>query len=82
MNFLVIYPNNICRGGALEFFGVSENHLHGTIPKSLRNCTSLVRVRLDGDNISRNISEALDIYPNLNFIDLSCNNFYGEISYI
>ncbi|XP_024043220.1 MDIS1-interacting receptor like kinase 2 isoform X1 [Citrus clementina] len=73
-------PHNICRGGALQYFGVSNNHFQGTIPKSLRNCTRLIRVRLDGNNLTGNISEALGIYPNLTFINLSHNNFYGEIS--
>ncbi|KAK9205597.1 hypothetical protein WN943_015865 [Citrus x changshan-huyou] len=64
----------------LAYLDLSYNKLFGTIPKSLRNCTSLFRVRLNGNNLTGNISEALGIYPNLTFIDLSRNNFYGEIS--
>ncbi|KAH9782079.1 MDIS1-interacting receptor like kinase 2 [Citrus sinensis] len=80
-HFTSYLPHNVCRGGALQYFRVSENHFQGTIPKSLRNCTSLIRVRLDGNKLTGNISEALGIYPNLTFIDLSRNNFYGEISF-
>ncbi|KAK9205602.1 hypothetical protein WN943_015870 [Citrus x changshan-huyou] len=79
-HFTGYLPHNICRGGLLEAFIVSENHFQGTIPESLRNCTSLIRVRLNGNNLTGNISEALGLYPNLTFIDLSRNNFYGEIS--
>ncbi|KAK9200579.1 hypothetical protein WN944_015777 [Citrus x changshan-huyou] len=79
-HFTGYLPHDICRGGALEIFIVDEYRFQGTIPTSLRNCTSLIRVRLDGNNLTGNISEALGIYPNLTFIDLSRNNFYGEIS--
>ncbi|GAY64839.1 hypothetical protein CUMW_236620 [Citrus unshiu] len=66
-HFTCYLPHDICRGGALEIFTLEKLH-------------SLIRVRLDGNNLTGNISEALGIYPNLTFIDISRNNFYGEIS--
>ncbi|KAM3707011.1 hypothetical protein ACJW31_03G192600 [Castanea mollissima] len=63
-------PPQICQTGTLVAFGATNNHFTGPIPKSLKNCSSLIRVRL----------EDFDIYPNLNYIDLSSNNLYGELS--
>ncbi|KAJ8747410.1 hypothetical protein K2173_013014 [Erythroxylum novogranatense] len=48
--------------------------------KSLRNCTSFVRLRLDGNQFTGNISEVFGDYPSLDFIDLSGNKFHGELS--
>ena len=60
--------------------GAINNHFIGPIPKSLKNCTSLVRVRFDGNQLTGNITEDFRFYPNLNYIDLSDNNLYGELS--
>nr|XP_023877680.1 probable leucine-rich repeat receptor-like protein kinase At1g35710 isoform X3 [Quercus suber] len=54
--------------------------LKGPIPISLRNCSSLYRLRLERNQLTGNISEQFGVYPNLNYIDLSYNNFYGELS--
>ncbi|PSS17398.1 MDIS1-interacting receptor like kinase [Actinidia chinensis var. chinensis] len=70
----------ICQGGKLKNFTVQNNQLTGPIPKSLRDCKSLVRVRLEGNQFTGSISEAFGVYPNLNYLDLSRNNFHGEIS--
>ncbi|KAL7225785.1 hypothetical protein ACSBR1_021028 [Camellia fascicularis] len=51
----------------------------GPILNNLRNCSSLYRVRFEGNQLSGNISEDFGIYPNLVYIDLSHNNFHGEI---
>ena len=37
-------------------------------------------MRLEGNQLTGNLSEDLGIYPNLMYIDLSYNNFYGELS--
>jgi uncharacterized protein YjbI with pentapeptide repeats len=55
-------------------------NLTGVIPKSLRNCTSLQRVRLDGNHLTGNISQVFGVYPDLYYINLSNNKFYGEVS--
>ncbi|CDP18613.1 unnamed protein product [Coffea canephora] len=56
------------------------NMLTGPIPKSLQNCSSLVRARFDGNHFQGNLSEMFGIYPVLDFIDLSNNQFYGKLS--
>ncbi|KAJ6973993.1 hypothetical protein NC653_030140 [Populus alba x Populus x berolinensis] len=57
------------------------NHFSGPIPKSLRNCTSLFRVRLEWNQLTGNISEDFGLYPNLNYMDLSHNDLYGELTW-
>ncbi|XP_048436868.1 MDIS1-interacting receptor like kinase 2-like isoform X2 [Pyrus x bretschneideri] len=67
-------------GGLLQRFTAENNEFTGPIPKSLKGCKSLVRVRLEGNQLKSNISEDFGVYPNLQFVDLSNNNLYGEIS--
>ncbi|KAL7197952.1 hypothetical protein ACSBR2_020470 [Camellia fascicularis] len=81
--FLIAYnklvghlPENLCFIGLLTELGAADNNLTGPIPKSLKNCHSLYRVRLEGNQLLGNISEDFGIYPNLDYIDLSRNNFY------
>jgi len=45
----------------------------------LKNCTGLYRVRLDWNQLTGNISEVFSVHPHLDYIDLSYNNFYGEL---
>ncbi|XVE68364.1 hypothetical protein DITRI_Ditri09bG0062300 [Diplodiscus trichospermus] len=73
-------PNNVCRDGLLAYFAARNCNFTGQLPLSLRNCTSLFRVRLQGNQLTGNISEAFGIYPNLDYIELSDNKFYGELS--
>ena len=63
-----------------ENFTAYDNYFIGSIPISLRNCTSLVRVRLERNQLRGNLSEDFGIYPKLMYIDLSYNHFYGELS--
>ncbi|KAJ6855239.1 hypothetical protein NC651_040032 [Populus alba x Populus x berolinensis] len=72
-------PVDLCHEGVLEIFTASYNYL-GSIPKSLKNCTGLYRVRFDWNQLTGNISEVFGVYPHLDYIDLSYNNFYGELS--
>ena len=73
-------PENVCLGGLLENFTASDNHFIGSIPKSLRNCTSLFRVRLNGNQLTENIGDNFGVYPHLDYMELSYNKFYGELS--
>nr|XP_048332740.1 probable leucine-rich repeat receptor-like protein kinase At1g35710 [Ziziphus jujuba var. spinosa] len=58
-NFLSGYvPGNICVGGRLTWFTADYNHF--TIPKSLKNCNSLVHVSLIGNQLTGDISEERD----------------------
>ncbi|KAJ9560248.1 hypothetical protein OSB04_005408 [Centaurea solstitialis] len=73
-------PQQICASGLLKSFGASNNSFSGPVPKSLKNCSSLSRVRLERNQLTGNISEDFGIYPNLDYIDLSYNKIYGEVS--
>ncbi|XP_058068249.1 probable leucine-rich repeat receptor-like protein kinase At1g35710 [Magnolia sinica] len=76
---LAIY-HSYARVDLLKTFTAFDNHFIGEILKSLRNCTSLTRVRLGGNQLTGNISEAFGVYPNLKFMDVSNNRLFGELS--
>ncbi|XP_038714626.1 MDIS1-interacting receptor like kinase 2-like [Tripterygium wilfordii] len=46
----------------------------------MKNCTSLIRVRLNDNQLEGNIDADFGVYPNLTFIDISHNRFFGDIS--
>jgi hypothetical protein len=46
-NSRVICHKDLCLGGVFKIFTASDNYFSGSIPKSLKNCTSLYRVRRD-----------------------------------
>ncbi|XP_076897818.1 uncharacterized protein LOC143551230 [Bidens hawaiensis] len=71
-------PDDICNGRKLAYLWVDNNNLTG--PKTLYNCSSLRRVRLDKNRLTGDISKIFGIYPHLNYINLNDNKFYGEIS--
>ncbi|KAM7515747.1 hypothetical protein LguiA_005330 [Lonicera macranthoides] len=73
-------PDQICLGEKLENLSLSYNQLSGQVPKSFRNCSSLLRVLLNGNKLTGNISDVFGIYPKLQFMNISDNEFYGEIS--
>ncbi|KAH9782755.1 MDIS1-interacting receptor like kinase 2 [Citrus sinensis] len=66
----------------LKFLYVDSNQLDGSIPPEVGQLSSLVELFLFSNNLNGSVPplEALGIYPNLTFMDLSRNNFYGEIS--
>lgn len=80
MNSLVIYHIIFAKAKLLEKFSIGNNHIEGSIPKSLRNCRTLIRACLERNNLHGNIYEDFGIYLYLNFIDLSHKKFYAEIS--
>ncbi|XP_058094793.1 MDIS1-interacting receptor like kinase 2-like [Magnolia sinica] len=69
----------LCQRGSLKRFSAYKNNFTGPIPKSLKNCTSLIKLVLYGNQLTGNISEDLGVYPNLEYIDLSDNNLYGDL---
>ncbi|XP_027157986.1 MDIS1-interacting receptor like kinase 2-like [Coffea eugenioides] len=69
-----------CVVGGVNRLNLSAWSIKGPIPRSLRNCSSLVRASFNGNHFHGNLSEMFGIYPFLNFIDLSNNEFYGELS--
>ena len=45
-------PANICLGGNLQFLSISYNMFNGPIPRSLKTCTTLVRLRLESNQLT------------------------------
>ncbi|XP_042497537.1 MDIS1-interacting receptor like kinase 2-like [Macadamia integrifolia] len=66
--------------GSLQNFTAFNNHFIGVLPKGFKNCTSLVRVRLENNQLVANLSEDFGVYEKLNYIDLSNNQLHGELS--
>ena len=52
----------------------------GPIRKSLRNCSSLLRLRLERNQLSGNISEGFGTNPHLYYMDVSDNELHGELA--
>ncbi|GAY32773.1 hypothetical protein CUMW_274200 [Citrus unshiu] len=73
--FKGVLPPSVSNLTNLKELVLLYNNLSGSIPPSL-DIPVLTRLGL-GNN---HFTEALGIYPNLTFINLSHNNFYGEIS--
>ncbi|KAH7847600.1 hypothetical protein Vadar_027968 [Vaccinium darrowii] len=76
-NFKGHLPQQLC----LEKFTAPSNRFSGTIPKTMKNCTKLMRLRLEKNRLTGNISEDFGVYPKLEYVDLSHNDFYGELSW-
>ncbi|XBH53557.1 hypothetical protein VPH35_076033 [Triticum aestivum] len=73
-------PPELCAGGMLKRLTAFGNNLKGPLPLSLLNCKSLVRVRLESNQIEEDISE-MGVYPNLVYMDMSSNKLFGQLSY-
>ncbi|XXG61947.1 hypothetical protein AAC387_Pa05g0420 [Persea americana] len=80
-------PSHIASLSNLSIFDLSGNQFSGPIPpsigpipRSLRNCTMLKRVRLEKNHFNGNASEIVGHYPKLSYMDLSYNELYGELS--
>nr|XP_015888393.2 MDIS1-interacting receptor like kinase 2-like [Ziziphus jujuba var. spinosa] len=61
------------------WFGAFNNHLKGSIPKSMKNCSTLVTVSIEGNQLTGNISQVFGIYPKLNYMDISNKKFVGKL---
>ncbi|KAK3425168.1 hypothetical protein EUGRSUZ_F01967 [Eucalyptus grandis] len=68
----------VCSSQTLENFTAADNHLSG-ISRSLKNCSSLIRFRLQNNLLKGNIADALGVYPSLDYLELSNNELYGEL---
>jgi RHS repeat-associated protein len=71
-------PNEIGLLTELEEFYMSNNNLIGTIPNEISECTEIVHLYLNNNNLSGNIF-MVDQLPNMIGLNLSYNNFNGEI---
>ncbi|OEL31932.1 MDIS1-interacting receptor like kinase 2 [Dichanthelium oligosanthes] len=76
-----VLPANICAGGKLEFFFmVSLNMFNGPIPRSLKTCTTLIRLFLEGNQLTGDISKSFGVYPQLVKMNLKYNRLFGEMT--
>ncbi|KAJ6300837.1 hypothetical protein OIU76_021606 [Salix suchowensis] len=66
-----------CQKAPLKYLTAALNNFRGPVPRSLRNCTSLVRVRLQNNQLTGNLDQDFGVYPNLNYIELSYNRLKG-----
>ncbi|KAJ7540903.1 hypothetical protein O6H91_10G035500 [Diphasiastrum complanatum] len=71
-------PESICQGGGLVKLELFLNELSGPIP-DLRSCLSLVRVRLQDNQLTGSITEGLGVLENLTRLELARNKIAGSI---
>ncbi|XP_065007738.1 MDIS1-interacting receptor like kinase 2-like isoform X2 [Musa acuminata AAA Group] len=55
------------------------NNFQGPIPTTLKNCTTLERVRLEHNQLTGDVSQCLGMYPHLYYMDLSFNLLSGTL---
>uniref|UniRef100_A0A6N2M8S7 Leucine-rich repeat-containing N-terminal plant-type domain-containing protein n=1 Tax=Salix viminalis TaxID=40686 RepID=A0A6N2M8S7_SALVM len=58
-----------------KFWSIQQS-FHGPIPKSLKNCSSLLRLRLERNQLNGSISDAFGTHPHLSYMDLSDNELH------
>lgn len=56
-----------------------SNSFDFELPSTLANCTLLYRLRIEGNRVGGSIPFSFGLLPNLTCMDLSENNFSGEI---
>lgn len=84
-NFSGQLPYSLGMGPKLEYFMACEMKLHGSVPLSFRNCSALVLVDLQSNELGGDISDALDTLADntygrrLQAIMLSSNRFGGSL---
>ncbi|KAL8538247.1 hypothetical protein ACS0TY_000284 [Phlomoides rotata] len=64
----------------LAMLGLNGNHLQGTLPPSLANCTHLEVIDLGNNMIKDTFPQWLHTLPQLKILILKSNNFYGSIT--
>ncbi|KAF6981635.1 hypothetical protein CFC21_000092 [Triticum aestivum] len=52
---------------------------NGPIPSSLKRCTSLVKITLEGNQLTGDISQHFGVYPRLKKMSFPSNRFSGQI---
>ncbi|KAM1481848.1 hypothetical protein ACFXTH_034092 [Malus domestica] len=79
-NFLSgLIPPNLCEGNKLQKLILFSNRFTDPLPKTLANCTSLFRLRIQNNQINGSVLIGFGLLPNLTFVDLSGNNFTSMI---
>ncbi|KAE8675823.1 putative lipid binding protein [Hibiscus syriacus] len=77
-SFIGSIPPHICAGGELFKLILFSNKFTGNL-SPLSNCSSLVRIRLEDNSFSGEISLTLSHLPDVTYIDFSRNRFTGGI---
>ncbi|KAL2608686.1 hypothetical protein R1flu_027259 [Riccia fluitans] len=73
-------PSEFGQLSNLTTLRLHDSYLNGSIPQSLSSCLELVELMLGGNNISGTIPlEIFSTLPKLENLDLSFNNFTGEL---
>nr|XP_043607070.1 receptor protein-tyrosine kinase CEPR2 isoform X2 [Erigeron canadensis] len=79
-NFSGGFPKFLCGGGVLEKLLALGNDFSGEFPENYAECKSLLRLRVGQNQLSGKIPQGLLwALPFVDLIDLSDNNFSGEI---
>ncbi|GLJ17337.1 hypothetical protein SUGI_0301050 [Cryptomeria japonica] len=74
-------PKDICKGGNMQYFLALENFFTGNLPESYgRDCKSLIRFRINKNNLSGKVPDGIWGLPHVKILDLSSNEFEGGIS--
>lgn len=73
-------PKFLCSSGKLHKLLALGNNFSGELPETYANCKSLLRLRVNQNQLSGKIPDGLWGLPYVDFIDLSENNFIGQIS--
>ncbi|KAF3496191.1 hypothetical protein DY000_02058226 [Brassica cretica] len=78
-NLIGRLPNIFDKTGSLATLDVSHNQITGKLPRSLRNCTNLVMVNVEGNTITDTFPFWLKDLPYLKVMVLRSNMFHGPI---
>ncbi|KAL7592230.1 hypothetical protein Lser_V15G33230 [Lactuca serriola] len=76
--FVGVIPPDICSQGALTKLMLFSNYFTGSL-SSISNCSSLIRIRLEDNSFSGDISLDFKLLSNVSYIDLSGNRFTNGI---
>ncbi|GJW49509.1 leucine-rich repeat receptor-like protein kinase TDR [Tanacetum coccineum] len=77
-DFVGVIPPDICSGGELSRLMLFSNYFSGGL-SSISNCSSLVRIRLEDNLFSGDISLDFNVLKDVSYVDLSGNNLTGGI---
>ena len=80
-NFSFVLPASIGSSLICTFFlSLSSNNIHGHIPESICNATSLKFLDLSNNSLSGTILQCLFAHSSIEFLKLNRNNLTGKIS--
>ncbi|RVW79186.1 Receptor-like protein kinase HSL1 [Vitis vinifera] len=75
---LETFKQHLCARGTLLGVVASNNNLSGEVPKSLRNCTSLLTIQLSNNRFSGEIPSGIWTSPDMVSVMLAGNSFSGH----